>query len=304
MAAPHAANDVAMHPTPIRAPIRRRRSPHRRSPHRRSPHRQSNGITRQQGSSGAASSPCSRISDHSGVPELDPKIRQYYEGGSESDRLAGQFPSGPLELARTQELILRHLPEHPLQVLDVGGGPGVYAGWLSDSGHRVRLIDPVSLHVEQARALHPGITAQEGDARSLDEPDQSADVVLLLGPLYHLTEKSDRIQALREARRVLRDGGLLFAAGISRYAALLDLLVRLDRLHEPDIAARVENSVETGTFDGHLEGLFTTAYFHTPDELSAEISSVGFLDPTVFNIEGPGFLDRRLRGALGRSGEA
>jgi SAM-dependent methyltransferase len=130
----------------------------------------------------------------------------------------------------------------------------------------------------------------QGDARELDEPTGSVDVVLLLGPLYHLTEAADRLGALGEAHRVLRSGGLLFSAGISRYAALLDLLVRLDRLHEPDVWVRVREAVATGVFRGHAEGLFTTAYFHLPEELEEELSSAGFSEIEVFNIEGPGFL--------------
>lgn len=224
------------------------------------------------------------------MAELEPEIRKYYERGGEASRLAGSFPSGPLELARTQELIGRHLGPGPLDVLDVGGGPGVYAEWLAGLGHRVRLVDPVALHVEQATARHRGIAAAVGDARALAEPDGSADAVLLLGPLYHLTEREDRRRALAEAHRVLRPGGHLFAAGIGRYASLLDLLVRLDRFHEPDVAARVEEAVATGVFRGSAEGLFTTAYFHLPADLEDEVSEAGFDGAQVFNIEGPAFL--------------
>ena len=221
---------------------------------------------------------------------LDPRIAEYYERGEETARLSGVERGGALELVRTQELILRHLPEGPLSVLDVGGGPGVYAKWLVDLGHHVRLVDPVPLHLEQARARDPRIVADVGDARALDAPDASADVVLLLGPLYHLTSRSDRVQALAEARRVLRPGGVVAAAAISRFAALLDLLIRLDRIHEPKIWATVEEAVRTGVFDGHQPGLFTTAYFHQPEELLAEVEEAGLAEACIYNVEGPGFM--------------
>jgi ubiquinone/menaquinone biosynthesis C-methylase UbiE len=224
------------------------------------------------------------------VPDLDPTIREYYERGEEARRLLGGFPSGPLELARTQELVLRYLDAGPYHVLDVGGGPGIYAAWLASLGHRVHLVDPVELHVDQARSATGRITAEVGDARSLTQDQHSVDVVLLLGPLYHLVHHADRLRALQEARRVLRRGGLLVAAAISRFAALFDLLVRLDRLHEPAILTSVEAAIETGVFRGSEGGLFTTAYFHLPDELEAEIAEAGFTVDHVYNVEGPGFL--------------
>ena len=217
---------------------------------------------------------------------LDPDIQAFYDRGREADRLSGGFPSGPLEFERTKELIGRHLPGGSLRVLDVGGGTGVYATWLTGLGHTVRLIDPVALHVEQA--VEAGVDAHLGDARDVDQPDASVDVVLLLGPLYHLLDAADRQQALREAHRVLRPEGLLLAAAISRFAALFDMLVRLDALDDR-VLPIVAEAVRTGAFKGGRE-VFTNAYFHLPTELAAEIDTAGFNNTEVFNIEGPGFL--------------
>ena len=219
--------------------------------------------------------------------ELDPDVRAFYERGAEADRLLGGAPSGPLELERTKELILRHLPSGgSLLVLDVGGGPGVYSTWLMDAGHQVQLVDPVLLHVEQASAA--GIEAKVGDARALQQGDSTVDVVLLLGPLYHLQDAGDRDRALCEARRVLRPGGLLFAAAISRFAALLDMLVRLDNLNDA-VMPIVAEAVRTGVFRGGQE-VFTNAYFHLPSQLRREVEAAGFAEAQIYNIEGPGFL--------------
>lgn len=220
---------------------------------------------------------------------LDPTIAAYYERGQERDRLFGGSPYGPLELARTQELLARHLDSSNLRVADVGGGPGVYAAWLSELGHEVHLIDPVALHVDQVRAAQPDVHASVGDARELPWEDGVFDVVLLLGPLYHLQERDDRLSALSEARRVAKDGGRLFAAAISRFAALLDMLVRLDTLHLPDVLEVASHAVQTGEFRGVASG-FTSAYFHHDDELLAELEAAGFEDAQVFNVEGPGVL--------------
>src|SRR5262245_46738510 len=224
------------------------------------------------------------------MPELDPTIRDYYERGLEADRLTGGFPSGPLEFERTKEIITRYLSAPPLKIIDVGGGPGVYSAWLADRGDDVYLVDPVGLHVNQARSAHSRIIAEIGDARQLAHADASFDIVLLLGPLYHLVAREDRLLALSEARRVVRPGGWVFAAAISRYAALFDLLVRADRLHDPAIFRIVEDVVETGVLRGNVPQLFTTAYFHLPAELADEVAAAGLELEALLNIEGPGFL--------------
>lgn len=112
--------------------------------------------------------------------DFDPAIASYYARGHEQSRLFGGFPSGPLELARTQELIDRHLDLDGarLRIADVGSGPGAYATWLSESGHEVHLLDPVPLHVDQVRTGHPEAKASVGDARALPWEDGEFDVVL------------------------------------------------------------------------------------------------------------------------------
>lgn len=161
----------------------------------------------------------------------------------------------------------------------------MYSRWLMDAGHEVQLVDPVPLHVEQASAT--GVPAHVGDARSLHHRDSSMDVVLLLGPLYHLQDAAERDRALSEARRVLRPGGLLFGAAISRFAALLVMLV-LDRLHA-DAMPVVAEAMSTGVLRGRGV-FFTNAYLHHPTQLQSEIEGAGFEATRVYNVEGPGYL--------------
>jgi SAM-dependent methyltransferase len=219
---------------------------------------------------------------------VDEDIRSYYELGLERDRLTQGYSR--LEFERTKELLKRYLPAPPSRVLDVGGGPGAYAAWLAERGHDVRLVDAMPLHVEQATELAAGrFSAAVGDARRLDEPDASRDAVLLLGPLYHLLVREERLAALREARRVLRPGGVLAAAAISRFASLLDGFLR-GLLDEAGWAV-VESDLADGEHRpvGRTVELFTTAYFHRPDELRAEVEEVGFAVDGLFGVEGPGW---------------
>jgi SAM-dependent methyltransferase len=223
---------------------------------------------------------------------VDDEIRAYYETGVELDRLAQGYSR--LEFARTKELLARFLPPPPARILDVGGGPGTYAVWLADSGYEVRLVDAIPRHVDEARARSQGrFSAVEGDARTLPEADDSYDAVLLLGPLYHLTERDDRLAALREARRVLRADGSVAAAAISRFASLLDGLYG-GYLSDPRFWPVVERDLADGqhrspTDTGEMP-IFTTAFFHRPEELAGEVEEAGFRLERVFGIEGPGWL--------------
>jgi SAM-dependent methyltransferase len=153
---------------------------------------------------------------------LDPAITDYYHRAPEEARL----DQGPFQLeeARTRELIQRFAPAPPGTVLDVGGAAGAYALWLAEAGYAVHLIDPVPRLVAEAQrrsaaAARPLASCRVGDARALELAGDTADVVLLLGPLYHLTSLPDRARALHEAARILKPGGWLFAAGISRWAS-------------------------------------------------------------------------------------
>jgi ubiquinone/menaquinone biosynthesis C-methylase UbiE len=221
---------------------------------------------------------------------MDEQIRAYYEGGIELGRLEQGYSR--IEFARTKELLDRHLPSPPASVLDVGGGPGVYAEWLVGEGFRVHLVDGSPLHVERAADRSAGrFTVAIGDARALEEPDGSYDAVLLMGPLYHLTERPDRIAALGEARRVMRHGGVLVATAISRFASLLDGLYA-GYLRDPRFARIVEQDLADGQHRSPDNEAFTTAFFHRVEELRAEIGEAGFTLEAVYGVEGPGWLLR------------
>ena len=220
-----------------------------------------------------------------GVPELDPLIRDFYVDRYDEDARLRRSRHGQLEFLRTQELLLRFLPPAPASLLDVGGGTGVHARWLAADGYRVRLIDPVLQHVEQA-AAHGGFSAELGDARSIPAADSSADAVLLLGPLYHLVDAVDRALVLTEAVRVVRPGGVVITTGISRYAALLEL-TGLGEIVDDETVAELADLIDTGINVDDPLG-FTTAYFHFAQGLSAEMTTAGLREVTVLGIEGPG----------------
>ena len=221
----------------------------------------------------------------------------HYASGYEDIRL--KTGVGRLELARVRELMERFLPPPPAVVFDVGGGTGIHAFWLASKGYEAHLLDVVPLHIETAREARADVSgarlaeAVVGDARMLPWPDAAADGVLLFGPLYHLTGRDERLRALREGRRVLKRGGVLLAAGISRFASALDG-VREGYLADPAFAAIVEGDLTDGQHrnpTGKPE-YFMDTFFHRPDDLRAEIAEAPFEVVAVLGIEGPGWLRR------------
>jgi SAM-dependent methyltransferase len=224
--------------------------------------------------------------DHTGM-------HAYYERGEEAERLA-RSGAGRLEFERTQEILLRHLPPPPATVADIGGGPGRYSIWLAGLGYRVVHRDIVPMHIDQVRtaAAADGVTVEAaiGDARSLDLGDEAVDAVLLLGPLYHLPRRADRLKALREAGRIVRPGGPVFGAVISRWAARLDGMLRARLYAKYPAAEQVTDEVErSGLLTPLGPGSFC-GVTHRPGQLRAEFAASGLDVADLVCVEGAAYL--------------
>ena len=222
-----------------------------------------------------------------------PEVTAYYERFAEESRLeSGAFQ---LEFERTKEVLSRVLPPPPARVVDVGGAAGAYSAWLAEFGYEVHLVDASSRLVEEARARNaalrqPIASLSVADARQLPHADGLADAVLVMGPLYHLPSSDDRAAALGEAFRVLGAPGVVVVAGISRYASALDGLAR--KLTDPAFVRIRDQDLADGQHrnEGNHPDYFTTAYFHRPEDLQAELEDAGFEDVTVLGVEGPGWM--------------
>lgn len=217
------------------------------------------------------------------MDQVTSEIVNFYENRYEESSRLERRPQTRLERIRTLELLRAVLPSAPARVLDVGGGPGAYARELINDGHQVRLVDIVPSHVAQARDGEPPIDAVLGDARELPEPDASHDAALLLGPLYHLHERADRVRAIREAIRVTRPGGPVVIAAISRFAGPIDF-VSTGRFDERT-AGEARRLIGDGVNDPSIG--FTQAYFHRVAELRDECAEAGLSGVVIHGVEGP-----------------
>jgi len=225
-------------------------------------------------------------------------IEQYYAEFPERDRLSSA--TGQLEFERTKIIVQRFLPTPPAVVADVGGGTGPYSFWLASLGYETHLIEPSIRLVKICRKQMQSSSSQAkprtvelGDARSLWFEDASCDAVLMFGPLYHLTERDDRIRALRESHRVLKPGGHVFAATITRVASFVDALCH-GSLNDTSFQSIVEADIETGQHTNPTDNIlyFTDAYFHRGAEIRSEMEDAGFAVVAQLPVEGLGILAR------------
>jgi SAM-dependent methyltransferase len=220
------------------------------------------------------------------------EVEAYYARGNELDRLTAD-PVAVLEFERTKEIVLRLLPPAPALIADIGGGPGRYAGWLAGLGYQVEHRDLMPLHVQQVQASLCGnglVRTRLGNALDLDLADSSVDAVLLLGPVYHLKSRADRIKALAEAGRIAVPGGPVFVAAISRWAPRLDGELR-SKLYEkyPHSTPALPGLERRGWMLPLHPGAFT-AYCHRPGQLRSEVLAAGLRVADLVGVEGAAFL--------------
>ena len=195
------------------------------------------------------------------------------------------------EFAVTLRALHEYLPRPPARVLDCGGGPGRYAIELARQGYQVVLFDlsagNLALAREKAAEAGVALTFVQGTALDLGRfADGEFDAVLLMGPLYHLLEESERRQALAEAYRVLKPGGPLFAAFIARYAAHRDCAAGY-----PDLLLDQRREYDRILADGKApprdDGRVAfVAYFAHPSEIAPACWSAGFEVAAVLGVEG------------------
>ena len=238
---------------------------------------------------------------------IDKAVLAYYESGREFHRLRTGI--GLIEFERTKELLLENLPAPPAVIYDIGGAYGEYSWWLASKGYEVHLFDLSETNIRLSRELaeeYPGCSLAESrvcDALRIPKADSSADAVLLMGPLYHITDYGERIKAIRESVRLLKKGGVFFAAALTPFSVLLDNITRYSPEHgevwleDPGFLAMVDRELRDGCHVNPGKEIYKglgSSHLHTAKALKAELEAGGFSDSVVHGVMGGAWLVRDL----------
>ncbi len=240
---------------------------------------------------------------------IDEAVLTGYNAGIEKDRLRSGI--GLLEFERTKEILLEKLPKAPAVIYDIGGAYGEYSWWLTSLGYEVHLFDLSETNIllsNDLREEFPGLelkAAEVADAREIPRPDKSADVVLLMGPLYSITEYEERIAAITESYRLLKDDGLLFSAALTPYSVLvsrlryyyIDELEKQKELDNPDVLSMIDRALTDGCYINPEKSRATgigSSHLHTAKALKEELKIGGFDTEYVHGIMGGAWLPNNL----------
>ena len=223
-------------------------------------------------------------------------LTDFYNKASEETRL--EKGMGIFEFERIKELIQQHITKSNATILDIGGGTGKYSEWLSKKGHNVHLLEPVEKHLKlaekRAKKLKKPFTVTSGIAQKLPFKNETADLVILHGPLYHLQKRADRISAILEAKRVLKKGGIILGFAINATASTVVGLLN-DMIHEKSFFEMCKEELTTGIHNAPKDFpfLLADAFYHKPQHLKEEFLEQNLEFINLFAVEGMIWLDNQ-----------
>jgi S-adenosylmethionine-dependent methyltransferase len=214
-------------------------------------------------------------------------IAAYYNSDPEREHI--RLEQHQLEYDLTWRYLDRYLPAHG-SILEIGAGTGRYTLELARRGYEITAVDMSAALIEECRkwiadeGLEKQVRLVVADARDLSSlGGEKYDVVLLMGPLYHLVVEADRNAALKQVVARLRKGGLIFSAFISRFGILGDLIKNDPALIERQ--AEVRSVLEKGKSpDDYPRGGFR-GYFTQICEIAPLHEALGFETLKVAGVE-------------------
>lgn len=236
---------------------------------------------------------------------IDSTVLAGYNAGIERNRLRTDI--GIIEFERTKEILLEKLPKPPAVVYDIGGAYGEYSWWLASLGYEVHLFDLSETNIkmsEELAAEYPNVrlkAAEACDARSIPRPSGSADAILLMGPLYSITEYEERILAIKECGRLLKKDGILFSAALTPFSVLVPRIAtyhaddskKRKELDDPAVMAMISRALDDGCYINPERKVATglgSSHLHTAKALREELTRGGFVTSSVHGVMGGAWL--------------
>jgi len=221
------------------------------------------------------------------MKNVHPEIEDFYQNKCNEDE---RMMRRPLEYLRCKEIISRYLKRNKMEIADIGGATGAFSFWLALQDHKVHLLDYTPLHIEQAKENGKKNNCELasytcGDARQLPYQNNQFDMVLEMGPLYHLQNNQDRMQCLSEAMRILKNEGIIICEVISRYVNLFEGF-QCSLINDERFVEILDEDLETGNHTPGETSYFTTAFFHTPNLIITELEKAGFSNISLIPVEG------------------
>ena len=205
-------------------------------------------------------------------------IEKHYNKHPEDLRLLRRH--GIVEFETTMHHLRRFL-KPGMQLLDIGAGTGRYTSALMAEGYDVKAVELVKRNIQVFLDREPTADVVQGDARNMPFiPTASADVTLLLGPLYHLIGDEEKLKALTEAKRVTKPDGLIFVAYLMNEYSILSYCFDEDR-----IGGLLEKGVVDREF--HIKAEADELYDYVrPDEINRLDAAAGRERVTIFSPDG------------------
>ena len=206
-------------------------------------------------------------------------LEKYYNKFNEDKRLLSRH--GQVEFEVTKKYILKYIEKNKrLNIIDIGAGTGRYSAFLADLGHNVTAIDLVQKNVSQIKEKNKNITAKKGDALKLKFKDNSFDIALLFGPVYHLFSHEDKLKAINEAKRVVKNGGFIFIMYLMNEYAIITHAFKEGALKESIAKGKIDENFQVITSE---EDLYSYVRINEINSLALEC---GLIREKIIAVDG------------------
>ena len=207
------------------------------------------------------------------------ELEKYYNKFNENKRLLSRH--GQVEFFVATNYINKVIGDRKnLKMLDVGAGTGRYTFYYADKGHDVTAVEPVKKNLSFILNANKKVVARQGNALNLKFDDNTFDIVLLFGPLYHLLSHEEKFKALAEAKRVTKSGGKIITMYLSNEYAIVMYALKEGHLMECIKNGKIDETFQTKTDEKDLYSYVRL------EEINALTSESGLIQEKIIGVDG------------------